>query len=116
MAQDPTQGAQALTCNKCQAEFFVMFPIVRVMNSPEVSVICLTHEEPERCPKCGQLYACAVADITNGIKLTWVEVPDAQRSQLRGGGIVAPTARQTMEVNRTEANVVVRPTIPGKVQ
>lgn len=109
--QSTDTSSQQIICVKCNTPFWVMWPIVRVMNAPEVSVVNLIHVELEQCPKCKTLYTCAIADVIPAIKLTWVEVPPdkAKHTHIRAEH-TDPRAVDLLP-NASEANVMVRPTV-----
>ena len=91
------QGQQTyeFTCNGCQQKMYVAVPTPQFVNQPKFSMMVLTHEEPEKCPSCGKVYACAIAGIDNGLQLTWLEM--AKRPT---NAIVPPTAQQVAAVEK----------------
>lgn len=99
-AQAPPQVqskvAQPVQCPKCKAMMMVSMPTVRVMNSPEVSMVVLVHEVPQGCQNCGAAYIPLVTGFNPAaVQLTFQEVAAPQQ-------VVAPTAEQVAAVDRSK--------------
>lgn len=96
-AQPGQQAMAEAQCGRCKTQIFLRFPIVRVINAPEFSMMVLSHEKPQVCHKCGQAYVPTLRGIEGVEKnIQWSPINIQQQP------IVAPAnAAQVAAVEQT---------------
>lgn len=75
-----------IVCLKCKEEFIVRIPIPRIINALDFTTIIFVHENFDKCPNCGQVYAFNIPHITNEgqFGMTWIPLQTEQSALVPG--------------------------------
>lgn len=96
-----------MECYQCKEQITLTIPRAEVENKVAYSMVIFVHEKPQVCPKCGLLYACAIKDIVDGIRLTFLPLRKKEQSS-----IITPTGNEVSVLSKageTEAKIALMP-------
>lgn len=95
-----------MPCSKCKEPLSFEVPVPQIVNQITFSMVMLSHERPQVCPKCNTFYVPFIQDINDGIKVIFMPLQKKNESN-----IVAPSGKEMLEVNRSKGASIAL--IPG---